>query len=131
METPKYTMDNLLWKVTRFMMMSDDELENYSLPNRKELSKAYPQLIRELTKRTPEMRLENEFNVDILVYTRMIDGLLHANPALTNSFIASFMCDYADVSADAYEESVLLCEARRREYYQRHSNLVGHSKYAE
>lgn len=123
METPKYTMDNLLWQVMRFMLKDPKELSDYKLPSKKDVLRDFPDLYKEITQRTIDWRSEGEFDVDVLTYVRMMDGLIEANPSLTNSFIASFMCDYADVSSDAFEESVRLAEARRKAYYSRSTNV--------
>lgn len=125
METPKYTYDNLLWQTIRFMLKDPKELKNYSLPTKKDVLRDFHELYREITQRTIEMRSEGEFEVDVVTYVRMMDGLIEANPSLTNSFIASFMCDYADVSSDGYEDAVRLAENRRQLYYARSAQSVG------
>lgn len=113
MEKPKYSNDPFLSGVVKWTMGAQKYAEN-ELPTFSELVEDYPLLMKEMGYKSKNMITED---YDVYSYIVFVDGMIATKPNLTNSFIASYMCDYVDLSADAYEESVKLIENRRQEYY--------------
>lgn len=113
MEKPKYSNDPFLSGVVKWTMGAQKYAEN-ELPTFSELIEDYPSLMKEMGYESNNMITED---YDVYSYIVFVDGMIATKPNLTNSFIASYMCDYVDLSADAYEESVKLIENRRQEHY--------------
>lgn len=113
MENPKYSNDPFLSAVVKWTMRAQKYSEN-PLPTISELIEEYPSLMKEMGYKCTNMITEDS---DVYHYIVFIDGMIATKPNLTNSFIASYMCDYVDLTSDAYEDSVKLIENRRQEYY--------------
>jgi hypothetical protein len=113
MEKPKYSNDPFLSAVVKRTINTQNYTEN-ELPTISDLIEAYPSLMKEMGYKCTNMNTEDS---DVYSYIVFVDGMIETKPNLTNSFIASYMCDYVDFTSDAYEDSVKLIENRRQEYY--------------
>jgi hypothetical protein len=113
MENPKYSNDPLLSGVVKWTMTTQKYSEN-ELPKISELVEGYPSLMQEMGYNSSNLITQD---YDVYTYIVFVDGMIETKPNLTNSFIASYMCDYVDFTSDAYEDSVKLIENRRQEYY--------------
>jgi hypothetical protein len=94
--------------------MGAQKYSENALPTISGLIDDYPSLMKEMGYKCTNMITEDS---DIYAYVVFVDGMIATKPNLTNSFIASYMCDYVDLTSDAYEDSVKLIENRRQEYY--------------
>lgn len=119
MENPKYSNDPFLSAVVKWTMTADKYSEN-ELPTISDLIQDYPSLMKEMGYKCTNMITEDS---DVYAYIVFVDGMIVTKPNLTNSFIASYMCDYVDLTSDAYEDSVKLIENRRQEYYKTKKTL--------
>ncbi len=113
MENPKYSNDPLLSGVVKWTMKTQKYSEN-ELPKISELVEGYPSLMQEMGYNSSNLITQD---YDVYTYIVFVDGMIETKPNLTNSFIASYMCDYVDLTSDAFEDSVRLIENRRQIFY--------------
>ncbi len=113
MENPKYSNDPLLSGVVKWTMKTQKYSES-ELPKISELVEGYPSLMQEMGYNSSNLITQD---YDVYTYIVFVDGMIETKPNLTNSFIASYMCDYVDLTSDAFEDSVRLIENRRQIFY--------------
>ncbi len=113
MEKPKYSNDPFLSAVVK-STINTQKYSQDELPSVSRLIEDYPSLMKEMGYRSNSLFSEGS---DIYTYILFVNGMIETKPNLTNSFIASYMCDFVDLTSDAYEDSVKLIENCRQEYY--------------
>jgi len=113
MEKPKYSNDTFLSAVVK-MTINTQKYSKDELPSVSELIEDYPSLMKEMGYKRNSLFSEGS---DVYSYISFVNGMIETKPNLTNSFIASYMCDYVNFTSDAYEDSVKLIENCRQEYY--------------
>ena len=113
MENPKYTNDPFLSAVVKSTMNRQKYYQD-ELPSISKLIEDYPYLMKEMGYKCNSLFSEVS---DMYSYIFFVNAMIEIKPNLTNAFIASYMCDYVDLTSDAYEDSVKLIENRRQEYY--------------
>ena len=104
--SPKYTMDEILWKSV-LHLLGDFEDDLTDLSDFELFSMRFPMLSQEITSEG----LENP--LDYKKYIKLVDGIIYSKPTATSSYIASYMCDYVELSSEAFEELVLLADLRK------------------